>query len=97
MYSQNSLYGIILDDISDHLLIFLVLGNVQTHRSTSMHFTKRVRQMNYANFDMFKTKISCADWRAVDESDTSVLYDCFHNKMACFYEESFSVQDLQSI
>ena len=43
MYSQNNLYGIILDDISDHLPIFLVLGNVQNHRSTT-HFTKRVRQ-----------------------------------------------------
>ena len=49
MYSQNSLYGIKLDDISDHSPILLVLGNVQTHRSTT-HFTKRVRQMNDANF-----------------------------------------------
>ena len=60
MYSQNSLYGIIFDDISDHLPIFLVLGNVQNHRSTT-HLTKRVRQMNDANFDLFNTKINCVN------------------------------------
>ena len=49
--------------------------------------------MNYANFDSFKTKISCTDWRAVYESDASVLYACFHNKLACIYEESFPVQE----
>ena len=49
--------------------------------------------MNDANFDSFKTKISCVDWRAVDESDASVLYDCFHNKLTCIYEESFPVQE----
>ena len=31
--------------------------------------------MNDANFDSVKTKISCVDWRSVDESDASVLYD----------------------
>ena len=49
--------------------------------------------MNDANFYSFKTKISCVKWRAVDESDDSVLYDCFHNKLACIYEESFPVQE----
>ena len=92
MYSQNSLYGIILDDISDHLPIFLVLGNVQNHRSTT-HFTKRVRHMNDANFDLFKTKINCVNWQADNESDASVLYDYFHNKLACIYEESFPGQE----
>ena len=79
MYSQNYLYGIILDDIGDHLSILLVLGNVQTSRS-STHITKGVCQMTDANFNSFKTNICCADWRAVDESDASILYDCFHNK-----------------
>ena len=68
MYSQNSMYGIILDDISDHLQIFLAFGTVQNHRSTT-HFTKRVRQMNDANFDLFKTKINCVNWQAYNESD----------------------------
>ena len=50
--------------------------------------------MNDANFDLFKTKISCVDWRAVDESDSSsVLYDCCHNKLACIYEKSFPVHE----
>ena len=44
--------------------------------------------MNDANFDLFKTKINCVNWQADDESDASVLYDCFHNKLACIYEES---------
>ena len=91
MYRQNSLYNIILDDISDHLPIFLVLGNVQNNRSTT-HFTIRVHQMNDANFDLFKTKINCVNWQADNEYYASVLYDCFHNKLACIYEESFPVQ-----
>ena len=39
MYSQNSLYDIILDDIGDHLPNYLVLGNVQNQRSAT-HFKK---------------------------------------------------------
>ena len=49
--------------------------------------------MNDANFDLFKTKINCVNWQVDNESDTSVLYDCFHNKLACIYEESFPVQE----
>ena len=49
--------------------------------------------MNDANFDLFKTKINCVNWQADNESDASVLYDCFHNKLACIYEESFPVQE----
>ena len=81
----------ILDDIGS-FINFLVLGNVQNHRSTT-HFTKRIRQMNDANFDLFKTKINCVNWQAGNESDASVLYDCFHTKLACIYEESFPVQE----
>ena len=55
MYSQNSLYGIILDDISDQLPIFLVLYNVQNHR-TATHFKLRVRQIKDANFDRSKER-----------------------------------------
>ena len=88
----NSVYGIVLDNISDHLPIFFVHGNVQDHRSVT-HFKKRVRQMNDPNFDSFKTKIRCVDWRAVDNSDTSAFYDCFHNILACIYEESYPVQE----
>ena len=54
---------------------------------------KRVRQMNYASFDLFKTKINCVNWQADNESDASVLYDCFHNKLSCIYEESFPVHE----
>ena len=49
--------------------------------------------MDDANFDLFKTKINCVNWQADNESDASVLYDCFHNKLACIYEESFPVQE----
>ena len=49
--------------------------------------------MNDANFDLFKTKINCVHWQADNESDASVLYDCFHNKLACICEESFPVQE----
>ena len=42
---------------------------------------------------MFKTKINCVNWQADNESDASVLYDCFHNKLPCIYEESFPVQE----
>ena len=49
--------------------------------------------MNDTNYDSFKTKISCVDWQAVDESDASVLYHCFLKKLPCIYEESFPVQE----
>ena len=68
-----------------------LLGTVVQNYRSATHLKKS--QMNVANFDSFKTKISCVDWRAVDEADPSVLYDCFHNKSACIYEESFPVQE----
>ena len=49
--------------------------------------------MNDANFDLFKTKINCVNCQADNESDDSVLYDCFHTELACIYEESFPVQE----
>ena len=89
MYSQNSLYGIILEVIIYQSFWYLVMSKT----TDLLHISQRVRQLNDANFDLFKTKINCVNWQADNESDASVLYDCYHNKLACIYEESFTFQE----
>ena len=71
-----------------YLIIYQFFWYLVMSKTTDLlHILHRVRQMNDANFDLFKTKINCVNWQADNESDASVLYDCFHTKLACAYEE----------
>ena len=56
----NNFSGIILDDLSDHLPIFLTIGNIEAPK-VSDHLIKRIRQINNANIDILKTKVGEVD------------------------------------
>ena len=78
--------GIILEQISDHLPVFVLTGEVKITKD-SIFYRKNLRKIMKYNFSDFKNRIQSINWRATNELDVNIDYDNFHDKLSEIYND----------
>jgi len=81
--------GIILDDISDHLPIFLA---TKTQSPTfKFHITKTSRIINDKAISGLSTKLSAIDWSILENQQPDMAYDSFNKIFSNVYNSQLPV------
>ena len=92
--SSDSKYlsGIILEEISDHLPVFFLTGEVEIAKDPIL-YKKNFRDINEANLSDFKTRIQSINWMPRNELDVNIDYDNFRDKLSQIYNECFPLKE----
>ena len=84
---ESSLNGILVTDISDHFLVFHI-NYKYTANDTESYFLTRVYSQK--NKQIYKEKMSSLNWNdVVNEYQTQVSFDIFHDKLRAIHDECF--------
>ena len=87
----NMYKGILINDISDHLPIFVICNNSFVRKSSKL--TKNIRQLKEVNLNRLKNLLSVQNWNSVINSeDINVCYKNFVNTFNNVYNECCPVK-----
>jgi hypothetical protein len=83
----DSISGILLSDISDHLPVFFIKFGKEKITETPFRTS---RSFNIKNKQTFTTKINEVDWSPIlENNDTQSSYTLFHDKVTQIFNQSF--------
>lgn len=96
---EESMSGIIVNDISDHLPIFCLLENIHV-RGKNLHtphdIYKFVRQTNDDNIDNFINNLNDVDWNDVITcEDVNVAYSTLIKKYVDLYDQTCPLKKIK--
>ena len=90
-YSKQTA-GVILTDISDHLLIF-TSTNLTVYQKDDKGTKVNARDVSDENIRNFKNKLCQVNWDNVcNSTDVDVSYSCFIDKFNLLYNECFPIK-----
>jgi len=88
--NETHVSGIILDDMSDHLPIFLIM---QKELPVKKKFiTKSIRSINEATISNLSTKLEGTDWSVLDSKGVNEAYDTFCSMFRNMYDEALPIE-----
>ena len=87
--NDSNVSGIVLDDISDHLPVFL---RISTHTVKKKYITKTSRCITDTSVADLINKLNGVEWPALDNKDPDEAYDTFHNTFVNIYNEALPIQ-----
>jgi len=86
--------AIVIDDLSDHLPIYVVTQTPQLFIKTSPAYVKRI--VSEHTLSSFNNLLCGVDWsdvyKACDQGDSNLAYTVFIDKYKLLYERSFEKQ-----
>ena len=88
--NESQLSGIILDDISDHLPIFMIMQNQL--ESKPRFITKTSRIVNETTISCLSDKLNDIDWSILEGNDADRALDIFHSIFHRTYNEALPFQ-----
>ena len=90
--NESSLTGILIADISDHLLIFYI-SKLSMPDNVNNSYVKFRRLIDDAKIDNFCYTLSQTDWSELYPiEDVNVCYDEFLRKFSAIYNTSFPIE-----
>jgi len=85
--------GIILDDFSDHLPVFLAINSLQ--QQTSKRVAKTFRKINDTTLLKLSERLQNTDWSELDNLDPNAAYETFCKQFDDAYNASLPIESKQ--
>ena len=81
---NSHISGVILHDISDHLPIFYITGNMVFKQKKSFIY-KQIRVIDNDKLKQLSTKLSDCDWSDCDNNDPDIAFESVNDKILELY------------
>lgn len=88
--------GILVNDLSDHLPIFLIPNNQTSEKNTPQYKKVQKRKLTDVALDEFKAKLENVDWESLLEGRANDVNDCYNGflgKLLSIYDKCCPIQE----
>ena len=89
--------GIILNDLSDHLPVFVYTFTEPSSVQANRNQHSITRDYSENNIDTFRTHLTDLDWSNYSDNDQNIIYNNFLNDFLRIYDLSFPAMVVSSI